>query len=88
MARSPIFMAIGVALSLAIAASAVQAQSPTGGADAPKPSRLTMTKQHLKDMLAKWRANRPKLKACHAEARKKGLAGDARWFFMSDCIKS
>jgi hypothetical protein len=55
-------MAIGVALSLAIAASAVQAQSPTGGADAPKPSRLTMTKQHLKDMLAKWRANRPKLK--------------------------
>jgi hypothetical protein len=37
---------------------------------------------------AKWRANRPKLKACHAEARKKGLAGDARWFFMSDCIKS
>ena len=30
------------------------------------------------DLLAKWRQNRPKLKACRAEARKKGLAGDDR----------
>jgi hypothetical protein len=88
MMRSRIFITIGVALLIAVAASGVQAQSPTGGADTPKPSRLAMTKQHLKDMLAKWRANRPKLKACRTEARKKGLAGDDRWFFMSDCMKS
>ena len=88
MVRSRIFITISVALSVAIAASAAQAQSPSGGTDAPKPSRLAMTKHHLKEMLAKWRANRPKLKACQTEARKKGLAGDDRWFFLSDCMKS
>jgi len=83
MVRSRIFFAIAFALSVAIVAPAVQAQT-----DAPKPSKLTLTKQRMKEMLAKWRANRPKLKACRTEARKKGLAGDDRWFFMSDCMKS
>jgi psiF repeat len=88
MVRPRILTTISVVLSIIVAASAVQAQLPSGGADAPKASRLTMTKRHLKDMLAKWRANRPKLKACQTQARKKGLAGDDRWFFLSDCMKS
>jgi psiF repeat len=88
MMRSCILTTISVVLSIVIAASAVEAQSASGGAATPKASRLTMTKQHLKDMLAKWRANRPKLKACQTQARKKGLAGDDRWFFLSECMKS
>ena len=45
-----------------------------------------MTTERVKEMLAKWRQNRPKLKACRAEARQKGLAGDDRWFFISECM--
>jgi hypothetical protein len=86
-ARSRIFAAAAIALSVAIAAPEVQAQAPAGDAGAPKPSKLKMTKERLQEMLAKWRENRPKLKACRAEARKKGLAGDDRWFFISDCME-
>jgi psiF repeat len=98
MVRSHIFVAAAIALSVAVAAPLAQAQAPAaqtpaaqapvpaGGAVAPKPSRLKMTKEHLKEMLAKWRANRPKFKACRTEARKKGLDGDDRWFFLSDCM--
>jgi psiF repeat len=39
-------------------------------------------------MMSKWRQNRPKLAACRAEARKKGLAGDDRWFFISSCMEN
>jgi hypothetical protein len=82
MARARLFTATVIALSFAIAAPVVQAQAP----DAPKPSRLKMTTERMKEMLAKWRQNRPKLKMCRTEARKKGLAGDERWFFLSDCM--
>ena len=87
MVRSRIFMT-ALALSVAIAASAAQAQAPADGAGVPKPSRVATTKERWREMLAKWRQNQPKLKACRAEARKKGLAGDDRWFFMSNCMKS
>ena len=86
MVRSRVFIAVACALLVGIAAPAAQAQAPTGGADAPKPSKLTMTTERVKEMLAKWRHNRPKLKACRAEARQKGLAGDDRWFFISECM--
>ena len=45
-----------------------------------------LTTQKLKEMRAKWKANKPKLKACRAEVRKKGLIGDDRWFFIEDCM--
>jgi len=45
-----------------------------------------LTTQKLKEMRAKWRANKPKLKACRAEVRKKGLIGDDRWFFIEECM--
>ena len=37
-------------------------------------------------MKAKWSANKPKLKACRAEVKAKGLAGDDRWFYIEDCM--
>ena len=43
---------------------------------------MKLTMQKLKEMKAKWPANRPKLKACRAEVKKKGLAGDDRWFYI------
>jgi hypothetical protein len=51
-----------------------------------KPSRMKLTVQKLKEMKAKWSANKPKLKACRAEVKAKGLAGDDRWFYISDCM--
>jgi Ni/Co efflux regulator RcnB len=48
-----------------------------------KPSRM----QRLKEMKAKWSANRPKLKACKIEAKRKGLSGDDRWFYLSECME-
>jgi psiF repeat len=73
---------------LAIARPAALAQAPTSTTEspAPKPSKLKLTKEKLQEMLTKWRQNRPKLRACRAEARKKGLDGDDRWFFISDCM--
>jgi hypothetical protein len=52
-----------------------------------KPSRMKLTIQKLKEMKAKWTANRPKLKACRAEVKAKGLAGDDRWFYIADCME-
>jgi hypothetical protein len=40
----------------------------------------------LKEMKAKWSANKPKLKACRKEVKSKGLAGDDRWFYIEDCM--
>jgi hypothetical protein len=57
------------------------AQSPSTTTDSKK-----LTTQKLKEMRAKWKANKPKLKACRAEVRKKGLIGDDRWFFIEECM--
>jgi hypothetical protein len=54
---------------------------------APKPSRLKLTVEKLKEMKAKWAANKPKLRACRKEVRRKGLAGDDRWFYIADCME-
>jgi len=87
MARPRLFIAAAIALSVAIAAPVAHVQAAAGGAAAPKPSMLKMTRERIKEMRAKWRQNRPKLKACRTEARKRGLAGDERWFFISDCME-
>jgi hypothetical protein len=49
-----------------------------------KSSKLTGGK--LKEMKAKWSANKGKLKACRAEVKAKGLAGDDRWFYIEECM--
>ena len=65
------------------------AQSSTAPAPAPseaKPSKMKLTMEKLKVMRAKWVANKPKLKACRAEVKAKGLIGDDRWFYIQDCM--
>ena len=52
-----------------------------------KPSRIKLTMEKLKEMKAKWHANRPKLRACRKEVKAKGLTGDDRWFYISDCME-
>ena len=61
------------------------AQTTTAPAEA-KPSKMKLTIEKLKDMKAKWSANKPKLKACRKEVKSKGLAGDDRWFYIEDCM--
>ena len=65
-----------------VASPPAPAQSPS---TTPNDSKK-LTTQKLKEMRAKWKANKPKLKACRAEVRKKGLIGDDRWFFIEECM--
>jgi hypothetical protein len=51
-----------------------------------KPSRMKLTMEKLKEMKAKWMMNRPKLRACRAEVKARGLTGDDRWFYIADCM--
>jgi hypothetical protein len=67
------------------------AQTTTAPAAAPaaadaKPGKMKLTMQKLKEMKATWAANKPKLKACRAEVKAKGLTGDDRWFYIQDCM--
>ena len=62
------------------------ASAQTATTDA-KPSKMKLSVQKLKEMKAKWSANKPKLKACRAEVKAKGLAGDDRWFYIADCME-
>jgi hypothetical protein len=51
-----------------------------------KPSKIKLTMEKLKEMKAKWNANKPKLKACRKEVKARGLIGDDRWFYIEDCM--
>lgn len=69
--------------------AAAQTTAPAATTSAPaeaKPSRMKLTVQKLKEMRAKWVQNKPKLRACRAEVKSKGLIGDDRWFYMEDCM--
>lgn len=66
-----------------VAATLVAGSIAPASAQDAKPSRM----QKMKEMRAKWAANKPKLKACKLEAKKKGLAGDDRWFYLSECME-
>ncbi|RTM11771.1 MAG: hypothetical protein EKK33_20090 [Bradyrhizobiaceae bacterium] len=70
------------------AASAQTATAPatTAASTEAKPGKIKLSMQKLKDMKAKWSANKPKLKACRAEVKSKGLAGDDRWFYIEECM--
>ena len=77
---------LAAALLVAGSLQVASAQSTTASGEA-KPSHMKLTKAKLKEMMAKWKANRPKLKACRKEVRAKGLAGDDRWFYIADCME-
>jgi hypothetical protein len=72
-----------------VAASLIVGNVPYASAQATdaKPSKVKLTIQKLKEMKAKWMANRPKLKACRVEVKAKGLTGDDRWFYIADCME-
>jgi hypothetical protein len=75
-----------VAASLHTASAQTATPAPATPAPAAKPSRMKLTADKLKDMKAKWSANKGKLKECRKEVKSKGLAGDDRWFYIEDCM--
>jgi hypothetical protein len=78
---------LGAVLLVAGNFTIASAQTATAPASTDaKPSRMKLTVQKLKDMKAKWSANRPKLKACYQDVKAKGLIGDDRWFYIEDCM--
>ncbi len=86
---------LAAALLVAGMLNTASAQTSTAPAAAPatttptpaaKPSKMKLTAEKLKDMKAKWSANKGKLKTCRAEVKQKGLAGDDRWFYIEDCM--
>ena len=79
------------AVLLAASLHSASAQTATAPATTPatteaKPGKIKLTMQKLKDMKAKWAANKPKLKACRSEVKVKGLTGDDRWFYIEECM--
>jgi hypothetical protein len=87
MFRNSVLVALGAVLLIAgnLHVASAQTTAAPASSDA-KPSKMKLTVQKLKDMKAKWSANRPKLKVCRQEVRAKGLAGDDRWFYIEDCM--
>jgi hypothetical protein len=75
----------GALHSAAAQTTAAPATSAPAATEA-KPGKLKLTAQKLKDMKDKWSANKGKLRECRKEVKAKGLAGDDRWFYISDCM--
>lgn len=73
-------------LSTASAQTAAPAPAASTPAPAAKPSKMKLTADKLKDMKAKWSANKGKLKSCRKDVKAKGLAGDDRWFYIEECM--
>ena len=87
-----IFICLVALLVVVISLDGASAQTTTAPAAssapaAPKPSRIKLTVEKLKEMKAKWATNKPKLRACRKEVRRRGLAGDDRWFYIADCME-
>ena len=83
-------MLLAASLHTASAQTATAPAAPAPAApttDAKPPGKIKLTMQKLKEMKAKWAANKPKLKACRAEVKAKGLVGDDRWFYIQDCME-
>jgi len=78
-------LAASVHIASAQTAAAPATTAPAATTEA-KPGKIKLTMQKLKDMKAKWSANKPKLKACRGEVKSKGLIGDDRWFYIEECM--
>ena len=79
-------MLLAASLHTVAAQTAAPATTVPAATTEAKPGKIKLTMQKLKDMKAKWSANKPKLKACRAEVKAKGLIGDDRWFYIQDCM--
>ena len=77
-----------LAAMLLVAGSLHTASAQTAAAPAPaaKSSKMKLSADKLKEMKARWSANKGKLKECRKEVKSKGLAGDDRWFYIEDCM--
>ena len=80
-------LAAGLHTASAQTTTAPATPAPAASTDAKPPGKIKLAMQKLKDMKAKWSANKPKLKACRAEVKAKGLIGDDRWFYIQDCME-
>lgn len=86
---SCLFVTLLVAGSLHTASAQTTTSAPAAGpapAAAAKPSRMKLTADKLREMKAKWLANKGKLRACRKEVKARGLVGDDRWFYIEDCM--
>jgi hypothetical protein len=90
MLRTGICLAAALLVAGMLNTASAQTSTAPAAATTPtptaKPSRMKLTAEKLKDMKAKWSANKSKLKACRVEVKQKGLAGDDRWFYIEDCM--
>jgi hypothetical protein len=75
-----------LAAMLLVAGSLHTASAQTAAPAEARPSKMKLTIERLKEMRAKWRENRPKLRACRKEVKARGLVGDDRWFYIEDCM--
>jgi len=75
-----------VAGALHTASAQTTAPAAAAATTTAKPSKMKLTAEKLRDMKAKWSANKIRLKACRADVKKQGLAGDDRWFYIEDCM--
>jgi hypothetical protein len=83
MLRTPVCFVAALLIVGSLATASAQTAAPAPEA---KPSKMKLTIERLKEMRAKWAMNKPKLKACRAEVKSKGLAGDDRWFYIEECM--
>ncbi len=86
LSRIVCFTAVLIMASPALIASAQTPAPAAPAATTPAPAKMKLTKEKLKEMRAKWSANKPQMKACRKDAKAKGLDGDDRWFFIEDCM--
>ena len=91
MRRSFICVAVVLLVGASFHGASAQTGTPAPAASsapaASNPSRMKLTVEKLKEMKATWATNKPKLRACRKEVRRKGLAGDDRWFYIADCME-
>ncbi|MBB4379963.1 MULTISPECIES: hypothetical protein [unclassified Bradyrhizobium] len=80
-----VLLVAGALQSVSAQTAAAPAVTPPAATEA-KPGKIKLTAQKLKDMKAKWSANKPKLKECRKDVKAKGLAGDDRWFYIEECM--
>ncbi|QQO13611.1 hypothetical protein JJB99_30100 [Bradyrhizobium diazoefficiens] len=81
-----VLLAASFHVASAQTAAAPATTAPAATTNAKPPGKMKLTMQKLKDMKAKWAANKPKLKACRADVKSKGLTGDDRWFYIEECM--
>jgi hypothetical protein len=89
MTRTSVCLAALLVVAASLHTASAQTAAPSTATPAPaaaKPSKMKLTADKLKDMKAKWSANKGKLKECRKEVKSKGLAGDDRWFYIEDCM--